>query len=299
MDWFKQLKGKLRFNEPLSKYTSFKIGGKASVFFEPKDTIDLIKCLKNLKKFRVPYFLIGKGTNLLIKDSDFKGMVIRLTSPFFKNTNIKGNLITVGAGVSLSELVDYLSAKKEFSGFEFLAGIPGSVAGALVMNAGVTIEGERHNIAHIVNKVKVIDKNAKIVSLSKPECGFSYRKSQLNKFVILEAQISLTKNKKASSKNRIKDLLLYRKLSQDYSKPNAGCIFKNPSRSVSAGKLIEQCGLKGFQHGGAIVSQKHANFILNFNRATAKDVIELIHIIKKNVSDKFGISLKEEIKIVS
>lgn len=297
MDWSKILKGKLKFKEPLSKHTSFKIGGRAAIFFEPKDTADLSICLRNLKKFKMPYFLIGNGTNFLIKDSDFKGMVIRLSAPFFKNIDISSNIVTVGSGLSLQSLINYLS-KTKLVGYEFLAGIPGSVAGALAMNAGATIENRRHDIEDIIYKVKVMSRDGKILNLSKKECGFSYRKSKLNRYIILEAQIKLKKGNSLTKKRIIKKILSYRRLHQDYSFPNAGCIFRNPSPSLSAGKLIERCSLKGFRYGGAMISCKHANFILNFNRATANDVIKLIDIAKKNVWNRFKISLKEEIRIV-
>jgi UDP-N-acetylmuramate dehydrogenase len=297
MDWCRDLKGKLRFDEPLSKHTSFKIGGQASILFEPKNIDDLCNCFRRLRSDRAPYLLIGNGTNLLIKDSGFKGMVIKLCSSPFKKISRERDIITVGSGVGIQSLIKYLS-KTKLMGYEFLAGIPGSIAGALVMNAGTVAGGERKNIADITRNVKVLSKTGKIVNLPKKDCGFGYRKSNLTKYIILEAQLKLKRANK-SSRSDIKNLLSYRKDTQDYSRPNAGCIFKNPSRNVSAGELIEDCGLKGLRYGGAMISNKHANFILNFNRASADDVIKLIEIAKKMVRNRFGINLEEEIKIVS
>lgn len=298
MNWLKNLKGKIKFNEPLNRYTSFKIGGNASILFEPSDTRDLINCLKEARKNKMPYFIIGNGTNLLVSDKGFKGVIIKFSSDFFRQINMKNNILTIGPGLCLNELVKFLS-KTDFGGFEFLAGIPGTVGGALAMNAGVTIEGKRYNIGDMVYKIKALNKNGKIVNLSKNDCKFSYRKSDLNKYIIINAQLKLNTDRKSIVTNRIKDFLSYRKKRQDFSMANAGCIFKNPSIHLSAGALIDRCGLKGLRYGGAMISNKHANFILNFNRATANDVMQLIKIIKKKVQNSFGIELKEEIKIVS
>ncbi|MFH1621883.1 MAG: UDP-N-acetylmuramate dehydrogenase [Candidatus Omnitrophota bacterium] len=297
MNWLVGLKGKIKHNEPLNNHTSFKIGGRAAILFEPKDTEDLIDCLKKLKKRKIRYFVIGNGTNVLIGDSGFNGVVIKLSSKFFRKISKNGKIVTAGAGVNLGDLIKYLS-KTKFSGYESLVGIPGSLAGALVMNAGIIKHKQRKCISDIVYKVKVLDKNCKVKFLTRRDCGFNYRRSGLGKYIILEAHLKFKKDKDKGFENRIKNFLVYRSIHHDYSKPNAGCIFKNPSKQISAGKLIEDCGFKGFSIGGAMVSKRHANFILNFNRATANDVIKLINRIKRRVKDKFGIKLKEEIKIV-
>lgn len=297
MKWLKTLKGRLRFNEPLSKHTSFRIGGSASILFEPKDTFDLINCLRKAKQRKIPYFVIGNGTNLLIRENGFSGIVIKLNSLFFKQINLKGNILNVGSGVGINDLIEYLS-KTKLSGYEFLAGVPGSIGGALVMNAGITINQKRYNISQLVNKIKVLDRRGKIINLHKKAVKFGYRRSNLNKYIILQAQFKLNKDDVINKENRIKNLLSHRISRLDYSKPNIGCIFKNPSANLSAGALIDRCGLKGLRYGGAMISKKHANFILNFNQASADDVINLINIVKKKVQDEFGIKLREEIKIV-
>jgi len=298
MKWSARLKGKLKFKEPLGKYTSFKIGGEASVLFEPQDIDDLINCLAYAKKNKIPSFVIGNGTNVLISDKGFKGVVIRLASPYFKRISIKNNIVTAGAGAGIRDLIKRL-LKTNLSGYEFLAGIPASIGGALAMNSGITREGRRINISDIAHKVKVLNRRGKVLDIVRNKIKFKYRRSNLDKYIILEAQLKLRSDKKSAINRRIKDYLRFRSERQDYSKPNVGCIFRNPSVYLSAGALIDRCGLKGRHCGGAIVSKKHANFILNFNRAKASDVIKLIEIIKRKVKNNFDITLKEEVKFVS
>jgi UDP-N-acetylmuramate dehydrogenase len=298
MKWWKGLKGRLRFKEPLGKYTSFKIGGEASILFEPKDTGDLINCLRQARKNKIPYFVLGNGTNLLIGDRGFQGVVIKLTSPSFKAISINNKTARVGAGADIKSLIECLS-ENNLSGGEFLSGIPASLGGALAMNAGIILDGRRFSIGDIVNKVEVLNKRGKALTLSRAKIRFGYRSSSLNRYIILQAQLKLNSDKKVNIIKRIRKVLNLRRQRQDYSQPSAGCIFKNPSPYLSAGALIDRCGLKGRSYGGAVVSRKHANFILNFNRAKASDVIKLIKIIKKKVKNNFGINLQEEIKIVS
>ncbi|MDD5292324.1 MAG: UDP-N-acetylmuramate dehydrogenase [Candidatus Omnitrophica bacterium] len=298
MKWSARLKGKLKFKEPLKKYSNFKIGGEASVLFEPQNTNDLINCLVYAKKNKIPYFVIGNGTNVLISDKGFKGVVIRLASPYFKRISIKNNIVTAGAGLGIKDLIRRL-LETNLSGYEFLTGIPASIGGALVMNAGVTKEGKRFSICDIVYKVKVLNKKGKVFNIARDKIKFNYRRSGLDKYIVLGAQLKLNKGKKSDIEKRIKDYLCLRRQRQDYSKPNIGCIFRNPSVYLSAGMLIDKCGFKGRHCGGAMVSKKHANFILNFNRAKASDVIKLMETIKKKVRNNFDISLREEIKLVS
>lgn len=167
MNWLAGLKGKIRHNESLSKYTSFKIGGKATTLFEPKDTDNLIECLKRLRKRKIRYFVIGNGTNILIKDDGFNGVIIKLSSKFFRKVSIKGNIVSARAGVNLGALIKYLS-KTKFSGYEFLVGIPASLAGALVMNAGISKDNQRKSIGDIVYKVKTLDNFIFLKNLSSP-----------------------------------------------------------------------------------------------------------------------------------
>ena len=299
MNWLKSCKGKIKYKEPLSKHTSLKVGGKASIWFEPNDVGDLEVCLKNLYKSKKPYFIIGNGSNLLCKDNGFKGVVIRLSSKRFKNMRInkgKSN-ICVSAGVDLGRFLKYIS-EQGYGGYEFLVGIPGTIGGAVAMNAGTTIRGKKNEIGQFVQRIKVIDKRGLIIDLDKDKILFGYRFSNLKNYIILEVELKLKKVDSTLARNRTKDFLSYRKERLDYSCPNAGSIFKNPKPNLAAGYLIDRCGLKGLRIGGAMISNRHGNFILNFNQAKAKDVLQLMKRIKEDVKKSFDIRLEEEILIV-
>jgi UDP-N-acetylmuramate dehydrogenase len=291
MNWWKNLKGKIRRKEPLSKYTSFKIGGRAEFFIEPKDIADLKLLLDSAKRYKIPLLVIGSGSNILANDRCLKAIVVRLSSPLFKAVDFKGNYCEVGAGVSLSQLLRSCK-RKGLSGLEFLAGIPGTVGGALAMNAGVHAK----SISDAFIYFKVMDKKGNIKILDRKEAKFGYRTSALARYIIISALMKLTRKSKESINRSIKKYLAYRKLTQDYTHPSAGCIFKNP-RKYSAGKLIDLCGLKGKSIGGASISLKHANFILNTKGAKAGDVLRLMDLIKKEAKKKFRVSLVPEIKI--
>lgn len=291
MNWWKNLKGKVRRNEPLSRHTTVKIGGPAKFFIEPKDIADLKLLLALVKRYKIALSVIGAGSNILANDRGLKGIVISLTSPAFKATDFKGTYCEVGAGVLLSQLLRYCQ-KRGLSGLEFLAGIPGTVAGALAMNAGA----QGKNISDVILYVKVIDKKGTIKILDRKEAQFGYRTSGLTRYIIISALMKLTRRPKETITKRIKRHLAYRKLTQDYTHPSAGCIFKNPS-GYSAGELIDSCGLKGKKIGGAGISRKHANFILNTGGAKARDVLKLMAFMRKEVRKTFRVNLAPEIKI--
>lgn len=283
-------KGNISFREPLDKFTTFRIGGPADFYLEPKDRNDLINLIKYLKEIKYPYIIIGNGSNVLISDDGIRGAAINLEYGFTK-IEVKKNKVYAEAGIRLSKLVD-VCIEHSLVGLENLAGIPGTLGGAILMNAGA-YGGE---ISDSITKVEVVD-NEQISFLKKEECGFAYRKSNLEGKVILSAEFELPFGDKERAKERRKELLLKRNLSQPVELPNAGSIFKNPPNDYAA-KLIEQAGLKGLTIGGAKVSEKHANFIVNFNNASAKDVIELMKIIQERVHQKFGIMLEPEIKVI-
>ena len=291
MNWQKSLKGKFRTREFLKEHTTFKIGGPAKIFFEPRDIKDLRLSLSLVKKNRIPILVIGAGSNILVNDDGFKGMVLRLNTPSFKKIVLKHNCLEAGSGVLLSQVV--LKAKGlGLSGAEFLSGIPGTVGGALIMNAGI----REKNIADLVEDVKVMDYNGNIKILNKNNIKFKYRSSNLSQYIILSARLKLRKKDPRKIKEKIKKYFVYRKLTHDLSKPSAGCVFKNPT-GYSAGRLIDLCGLKGKRIGDASISFKHANFIVNIGNARAKDVLKLMSLIRREVKKKFNISLKPEIKI--
>ena len=291
MTWWKNLKGKIRLEEPLKGHTTFKIGGPAKFFIEPIDIADLKLLLASAKKYKIPILVIGGGSNVLIGDKGVRGIVLQLNSALFRRISFKRSCLEAGCGVTLRYLIQ-AAGERAFSGVEFLAGIPGTVGGALAMNAGAWGK----DIGDLVQKATVMDYNGNIKIVSKKDIKFEYRKSSLRKFIILSACIKLAKNKKEEIRDKIRKYLYCRRNTQDISLPSAGCIFKNPKRQ-SAGRLIDLCGLKGKRVGGASVSLRHANFILNRGNACARDVLKLMDLIKKRVKYKFNVNLQPEIKI--
>lgn len=291
MSWRRNLKGKIRLEEPLKKHTTFKIGGPARFFIEPHDIADLKLLITAAKKYKIAILVIGSGSNILINDKGVAGMVLKLNSASFRRIFIKRNCLEAGSGATLRQLIQ-VAAERALSGAQFLAGIPGTVGGALAMNAGAWGK----NIGDLVQKATVMDYNGNIKVLSKKDMRFEYRKSSLSKFIILSACIKLAKKNKKEIKDNINKYLKYRRNTQAASLPNAGCIFKNPP-GKSAGRLIDLCGLKGKRIGNASVSVRHANFILNRDNASSSDVLKLMELIKKKVKDKFNITLEPEIRI--
>lgn len=283
-------KGNISISEPLSRFTTFRIGGPADYYLEPKDREDLVNLVKYLKEIKYPYILIGNGSNVLISDEGIRGAAINLEFGFNKIV-VNKNKVYAEAGIRLSKLVD-VCIENSLVGIENLAGIPGTLGGAILMNAGA-YGGE---ISDFIKKVEVLD-GVEIKFLTKEECGFAYRQSKLEGKIILSAEFELPFGDKIKAKERRKELLLKRNQAQPVELPNAGSIFKNPPGGFAA-KLIEQAGLKGLTIGGAKVSEKHANFIVNFNNASANDVIDLMKVIQETVFQKFGIWLEPEIKML-
>jgi len=278
---------------PLKNKTTFKIGGRAQYFSEPKNLDELQSLLASARKKRIPVRLLGAGSNVLADDRGVRALVIRLNAPSFREITARGDFIYAGSGASLWQLVKYC-AKRGLSGPEFLSGIPGTLGGALVMNAGAWGQ----NIAKSVEEVVVMDYNGNVELLKKKDLRFAYRKSNLAKSIILSAFLKVTKKNKSAIDKRIKKYLENRRKGQDNSYPSAGCIFKNPSKGA-AGRLIDLCRLKGKRVGGAVISERHANFILNKGGASSKDVLKLMSLAKKEVKRRFKVKLEPEIKIWS
>jgi UDP-N-acetylmuramate dehydrogenase len=291
MNWRKDLKGKVLLGEPLSKHTTFKIGGPAEFFIKPRDVHDLKLLLRGLKKYKMPILLLGAGSNILVGDKGIKAIVLKLDSPYFKKIIFRHNGLEAGCGLRLRQLVG-LTKQRGLTGAEFLAGIPGTVGGALAMNAGAWGK----NIGELVEKIRVMDYNGNTKILHKRQLKFGYRSSGLGKYIILNTYLKLSKKNKEEISDNIKECLRRRFATQDNSLPNAGCIFKNPPRE-SAGRLIDLCGLKGKKIGGAVISKKHANFILNQGHASASDVLRLVDLMRKRVNKRFNLTLQPEIKI--
>lgn len=283
-------KGGIKVNEPLKDHTTFRIGGAAKLWIEPRDEKDLELLVKYINRYNINSFLIGGGSNILASDRGFDGIAICLSAPYFGRIIVRENRINSGAGVNLARIVN-LSSEKSLSGFEALAGIPGTVGGALCMNSGA-----KKHIGDIVINVKAMNALGRVSVLRAEDLEFGYRSSNLKGFIVLEAEFTLTKNKKESIKARIKDLILARRQSQPWRAKSAGCVFKNPDDSnLTAACLIERCGLKGRRAGGAQISAKHANFIINTGGARAGDVIDLMKLASGKVKKKFDIELKPEI----
>ena len=286
------IKGKVKYNEPLKRHTSFRIGGAAKFFIQPDDLADLKMALVQLKKGGVRPYIIGKGSNILALDRRLNLGVINLSSAYFKRLRVTGNKLVAAGGASLKDLLS-LSKERGLSGLEFLAGIPGSLGGSLIMNAG----SQGQSIGDLVIQVKVMNYNNQIRILRKEDLNFGYRKSNLAKYIILEAALRLSKSTKGEVSKRIRKYLISRSKEQDYQHPSCGCFFKNP-KGYSAGRLIDMCGLKGKQVGGAAVSNRHANFIVNLRDAKSSDVLKLASLAIKKVHDKFNINLEPEVKIL-
>ena len=288
----KKICPQVKFNEPLAKHTSFRIGGPAEYFVEVRNRSELVNLLRIAKKYNLDIFVIGAGTNLLVKDKGVKGSVVKLSGEF-KKIDFSGEKVKIGGGVLLPQLIK-LCAQNNLGGIEFLAGIPGTVGGALVTNAGNPEKG----IGSLVNHVELMTYAGKTKIMDKKNLDFFYRGSNIPEDAfILSAKMSLKKTNKDIIKQRISKQLKKRWLTQPRKPYQAGSIFKNPPGDY-AGRLIEQANLKGLKYGNAYVSEKHANFIINQGKAKAKEVIYLIRKIKDTVKKKFGIKLELEIRII-
>jgi len=291
MNLWKDLKVKIRVKEPLKKHTTFRIGGPMQYFAEPGDTEALKLLLKRAKRANIRILVLGAGSNILAADNVIKGLVLRLNSRPFKRIVLKNNKISAGCAISLPQLLLF-AGKRGLSGFEFLAGIPGTVGGALMMNAGA----RGRAIGDTVATVTAMDYSGREKVLKRSAIKFGYRNSGLNKYIILTVSFKVGRRPKKEIIRKIEENLSLRLASQDLSKPSAGCVFKNP-KGLSAGILIDECGLKGKSCGNARISDRHANFILNLGSAKASDVLRLMKLAKNKVKKEYGVTLEPEIKI--
>lgn len=291
MHWPKSLRKEINLGVPLKNKTTFRVGGPAKFFYAPRNLEGLKLLIGAARKNKIKIFVIGAGSNILVPDNGVDGIVLQLNAPYFKKISLRGESLVVGAGLMLGRVVE--AAKlNSLSGIEFLIGIPGTVGGALRMNAGAW----GRSMGELVENVAVIDFKGKIKILKKKDIKFGYRSCSLGKYIILSARLRLDKKNKAKILQDLNKYLQARGSLQDTTFPNAGCVFKNPPGDL-AGKLIDLCGLKGKKIGGAFISRKHANFILNKENARAQDVLNLMKLMKAAVRDKFKLSLEPEIKI--
>ena len=288
------LDSKVLIDEPLKKHTTFGVGGLASIFVYPNDKNDLIKLLKYTSKKNIKTFFMGSGSNLLISDNGFDGVIISLKKSF-KNFEINNSLeANIGTGVMLGQMVRALT-KKSVKGLESLVGVPGTLGGAVIMNAGAY----GSEISNYLISIKVLDLCGNEKIYKKKDINFSYRFSSISKQeIVIEAKFkfqkgnldSIIKNRSIASKKR--------RTSQPLQFRSAGSIFKNPKLNMAAGYLIDQSNLKGMRIGDAEISTKHANFIVNHGNASSNNILELIKIIKSRVKKNFNVNLELEVKLL-
>lgn len=284
-------RGRIALNEPLAGYTTFRIGGPADLYLEPVDKDDALALIRYLRAEGIPYVLMGNGSNILISDQGVHGAVVNLESGFSYVRLATDGSIIAGAGIRLAKFVDFC-IRNGCGGAEMLAGIPGTLGGAIIMNAGA-YGGE---IADHMLWVELI-RGDRLARVTRDQGGFAYRTSGLVGDVILEAAFDFPEGIPEEMKKVRRETMTKRNASQPVQWPNAGSIFKNPPGDYAA-RLIQECGLKGRRCGGAEISELHANFIVNRGDATAADVIALIHIARQAVREKFDIELELEIKLV-
>lgn len=295
MEILKELKSflnnRIKENISLKEFTSFKTGGIAKIVVFPENKEEIEKIFSLCEKHKKKFLILGKGTNVLISDYGFEGIVI-ITS-LLDRIKKDNNFLICQAGVKISSLLNFC-IKNNLSGIEFLSGIPGTIGGAVITNAGLKKEwiGEKIKWVEVYNP----EKN-KFERIKKEEIEFSYRYSNLEKFFIISICLKLEIGEKEKILKKIKEFIDERKNKQPIEKHSAGSVFKNPEGKF-AGKLIEDCGLKGFCIGDACISEKHANFIINKENAKSSEIYKLIELSRKKVKEKYGIELEPEIKII-
>ena len=297
---FTNLRGEVKMQEPMSGHTSFRIGGCADALVSPVDRQDLVALLQEIRYQDLPYVILGGGTNLLVRDGGYRGVVISLKkmasieiASEYRSLGGAFALITVEAGAMLARLLSF-SVERGLTGLEFTTGIPGTVGGAVCMNAG-TAQGE---MGDIIDTVSLLSPSGELILRHREEMGFGYRTANVPAdHVVLDATILLRHGDAEKIKARVKQIMARRKKRQPWGLPNAGSVFKNPM-DESAGKLIEEAGLKGRTAGGAMISDKHANFIVNTGNAKAADVLALMDAIREKVLEMHRIRLEPEIKII-
>ncbi len=294
-DIFKNIRGKVFFNEPLSKHTSLKVGGPAECWIEPEDLEDLSRLMVLCGQRGIPVSVFGSGSNILPPDKGLKGVVIHLSAPYFKRMKTDGQeRLIARAGVQNSLFIQQ-ALEAGFGGCEFLMGIPGNIGGSLAMNAG----SHDQSVDAIVQRIVIVDRDGQAKTLERAQIPFGYRTSGLKECVIVEVTFELPRRDSKETQKKLDEYREYRLKTQDLVHPSAGCMFKNPKEAgSSSGRLIEEAGLKGRRIGGAQVSLKHANFIINLGGASSEDIGLLIQEVKETVKKKFNIELETEVRIL-
>jgi len=286
------IKGKVLFDAPMRQFTSMKVGGSADSLFFPRNLNELKKVVRYARRKKFPLLVLGKGTNLVVRDKGVRGWVVNLTQGM-KKIRMDGEVVEAEAGLPLQRLVQF-SVQKGLTGLEPFSGIPGTVGGGVAMNAGAWGAELKDGLL----SVTVMREDGEIVERSRSRLRFSYRGLVIpSSWIILKGRFQLKKGKKEEILERVKSYSEMRKRKQPLDYPSAGSIFKNPKEGP-AGKWIEEAGLKGFQIGQAMISERHANFIINLGRAKAEEVIHLMEVVEKKVYEEKGISLEREVKVV-
>ncbi|MBF0216518.1 MAG: UDP-N-acetylmuramate dehydrogenase [Candidatus Omnitrophica bacterium] len=285
--------GAVVFDEPLAKYNTFFAGGTAFSVYSPSCGVELGSLVAYLIGNGIQYMVIGKGSNLLFKDIYYDKVFILLEHENFKRMTVSGKILISGAGAKLSSLITF-SAKNGLSGFEGLAGIPGTLGGALINNAS-----NKCAVSENLLSVKVINRDGAVEVIQKEKAEFSYRRSSLRETIILEAEFLMESKLSSEIRERIKMTFIEKLLKQPLEERTLGCVFKNPAGNfLPAGKLLENAGLKGARVGGALISGKHANFIVNSGGASSDDVARLMGVAGDKVFKMFGVELEPEIEII-
>lgn len=282
----------IKIDEKLSGYVNFKVGGPADILLIPNSKEQVKKSIFICRENNIPVYVIGNGSNILVRDGGFRGVVISLKG--VHNVTVNDERIEAECGAMLKEVSDK-AMENSLTGFEFACGIPGTIGGAVFMNAGA-YDGE---ISHVVESAEVIDENCNIINLTNEELDFGYRSSLVMKkgYIVLSAVFKLKKGQVKSIKELVNDLTNKRESKQPLEYPSAGSTFKRPT-GYFAGKLIQDAGLKGYSIGGAAVSEKHSGFVINKGNATAKDITDLIEHIQYEVKNQFGVDLHTEVRII-
>lgn len=280
--------GRILTDEPMSAHTTFRTGGPADVFVEPANEKELMEALRLLKGEN--FYFVGNGSNLLVSDKGLRGVVLHLAKGF-SGIRVERNTLICGAGATLSQIAR-VALENALSGFEFAAGIPGSLGGAIVMNAGA-YDGE---MKQVVKRVTLLSYDGEIVEKDAEDMHFSYRHSLLKeeRFIVLEAVITLEKGEQSKIREKMDDLAARRREKQPLDYPSAGSTFKRPAGYFAA-KLIQDAGLCGFCVGGAQVSEKHCGFVINKNNAASADIYALIKEVQKRVKDNAGVTIETEV----
>lgn len=282
----------IRQNEPLAKRTTLRVGGPADLYVEPSNEIDLAHVLKTCGEHKVPWFLLGRGSNLLVRDGGIRGVVICLAAPTFSEIRVEGEKVICGAGARLRS-VAFEAKKASLTSLEFMEGIPGNIGGALRMNAGAM----GGSMFQVVETVRMMDAHGNILEKTASEIPVEYRSCPMLKTHIALRAVLLGRSAPRAEIDRKMDECSQKRWNSQPQAPSAGCIFKN-SATVPTGRLVQELGLKGTRRGGAVISEVHGNFIVNEGNATASEILELIELVRERARAERNIELHTEVQIV-